>query len=134
MADYLTNDTDLTSVADAIRTKGGTSDPLTYPAGFVSAIEAIPTGSSARYIKPSWSNEMWVNSEITTDGNYTYAEVMAVGTPGSTMYIRTMGDYALDRIVRDDTGTTVPFTTISARNYSFTMPDASVTYYLYYDD
>ena len=43
--DYLTNDTDLTSVADAIRTKGGTSSPLTYPAGFVSAIAAIPTGS-----------------------------------------------------------------------------------------
>jgi len=44
MADYLTNDTDLTSVADAIRAKGGTSASLTYPTGFVSAIQAIPTG------------------------------------------------------------------------------------------
>lgn len=44
MADYLTTDTELTSVADAIRAKGGTSDSLTYPDGFVSAIEAIPTG------------------------------------------------------------------------------------------
>lgn len=42
--DYLTNDTDLTSVADAIRTKGGTSSPLTYPSGFAAAIAAIPTG------------------------------------------------------------------------------------------
>lgn len=46
MADYLTTDTELTSVANAIRTKGGTSASLVYPAGFVSAIEAIPTGST----------------------------------------------------------------------------------------
>lgn len=44
MADYLTTDTELTSVANAIRAKGGTSAALTYPAGFVTAIEAIPTG------------------------------------------------------------------------------------------
>ena len=37
-------DTDLTSVANAIRTKGGTSAQLAFPAGFVSAIQAIPTG------------------------------------------------------------------------------------------
>lgn len=44
MADYLTTDTELTAIADAIRTKGGTSASLTYPNGFVSAINAIPTG------------------------------------------------------------------------------------------
>lgn len=44
MANYLTTDTELTSVADAIRAKGGTSAQLTYPAEFVSAIQAIPTG------------------------------------------------------------------------------------------
>ena len=37
-------DADLTSVANAIRTKGGTSADLAFPAGFVSAIDAIPTG------------------------------------------------------------------------------------------
>lgn len=42
--DYLTNDTDIKKVADAIRAKGGTSDPLAYPTGFVSAIQAIQTG------------------------------------------------------------------------------------------
>ena len=44
MAEYLTNDIELTSVADAIREKGGTSDPLTYPDGFASAVRAIQTG------------------------------------------------------------------------------------------
>ena len=42
--EYLTNDIELTSVADAIRAKGGTSGTLVYPNGFVSAINAITTG------------------------------------------------------------------------------------------
>ena len=37
-------DTDLTAVADAIRTKGGTSASLAFPNGFVDAIDAIETG------------------------------------------------------------------------------------------
>lgn len=41
---YLTTNTELASVADAIRSKGGTSSPLVYPTGFVSAINAIATG------------------------------------------------------------------------------------------
>ena len=44
MAEYLTNTTDLTKVASAIREKGGTSDSLVYPDGFVTAIQAIQTG------------------------------------------------------------------------------------------
>lgn len=44
MTDYIVRDTQLTSVANAIRTKGGTSDPMAFPDGFVSAVEAIPTG------------------------------------------------------------------------------------------
>lgn len=47
MSTYLVDSTDLTSVADAIRTKGGTSAQLEFPAGFVSAVEAIPTGGGA---------------------------------------------------------------------------------------
>lgn len=45
MADYRATSTEFTAVADAIRTKGGTSAQLTWPNGFVSAIQAIPTGS-----------------------------------------------------------------------------------------
>ena len=44
MAELLTNTTDLTKVASAIREKGGTSDPLVYPDGFVAAIGNIQTG------------------------------------------------------------------------------------------
>lgn len=37
-------DTDLTAIANAIRTKGGTSAQLAFPAGFVSAINDISGG------------------------------------------------------------------------------------------
>ena len=43
MAEYLTNTTDLTAVANAIRAKGGTTAPLVYPDGFVTAIQSIDT-------------------------------------------------------------------------------------------
>lgn len=39
-------DADLTSVANAIRTKGGTSAQLAFPSGFVSAVQAIETGET----------------------------------------------------------------------------------------
>lgn len=40
-------DADLTSIANAIRTKGGTSAQLAFPQGFVSAIEAISGGGGS---------------------------------------------------------------------------------------
>ena len=44
MAYRKVDDTSLASVADAIRSKGGTSDALVFPDGFVSAISAIQAG------------------------------------------------------------------------------------------
>ena len=44
MAEYLAKSEDLTAVADAIRAKGGTDAQLTFPDGFVSAVQAITTG------------------------------------------------------------------------------------------
>lgn len=44
MSDYIVDSADLTSVANAIRTKGGTSAQLSFPTGFISAIGNIPTG------------------------------------------------------------------------------------------
>lgn len=46
MAEYLTNDTDLKAVADAIRTKAGSTAQLSFPDGFVSAVNGIQTGGS----------------------------------------------------------------------------------------
>lgn len=45
MANYVSTDTDLAAVADAIRAKGGTSAQLEFPADFISAIGDIPSGT-----------------------------------------------------------------------------------------
>lgn len=44
---YLTNTSELTAIADAIREKGETTAQLSYPAGFISAISAIETGGGS---------------------------------------------------------------------------------------
>lgn len=44
MANYKVTDTELTGIANAIRTKGGTQAQLEFPTGFVTAIGNIPTG------------------------------------------------------------------------------------------
>lgn len=44
MAEYLVTDTDLTTIADAIRAKSGTTEQSNFPGGFVSAISAIEAG------------------------------------------------------------------------------------------
>ena len=50
MAEYLMDTTDLTKIASAIRAKGGTSDSLVYPDGFVTAIQAIQTGTELKIV------------------------------------------------------------------------------------
>jgi len=42
LVDSAALDANLTSVANAIRAKGGTSGPMAFPTGFVAAVEAIP--------------------------------------------------------------------------------------------
>ena len=46
MAEYLVQDTSLTAVADAIREKGGTTAPLSFPAGMAKAVRDIPSGGT----------------------------------------------------------------------------------------
>lgn len=53
MSTYLVDSADLTAVADAIRTKGGTSASLAFPQGFVDAVEAIETGGGDSWQRPA---------------------------------------------------------------------------------
>lgn len=46
MAEYLVQGASLTTVADAIREKGGTSEPLSFPAGMAKAVRGIPSGGT----------------------------------------------------------------------------------------
>ena len=44
MAEYLVQGESITAVADAIREKGGTTAPLSFPAGMVEAVRNIQSG------------------------------------------------------------------------------------------
>ena len=50
LVDSVQLDSDLAAVADAIRSKGGTSAQLSFPSDFVSAIGAIETGGGGNSI------------------------------------------------------------------------------------
>lgn len=44
MAEYLVQDKSLTAIANAIREKGGTTAPLSFPAGMAEAVRNIQSG------------------------------------------------------------------------------------------
>lgn len=50
VVDSASLDSKLTQVADAIRTKGNTSADLQFPSGFISAIQAIQTGTELQIV------------------------------------------------------------------------------------
>lgn len=76
-------DSDLASVANAIRTKGGTSAQLAFPQGFVSAVQNIQTG-----ITPTGTKQITITENGTTTENVAqYAGVeISVNVP-------TQGEY-----------------------------------------
>lgn len=81
MADKLVNstqlDSDLTSVANAIRTKGGTSASLSFPSGFVTAIGNISTGGGSTLI----------TKNITANGTYNASSDNADGYSSVTVAV-----------------------------------------------
>lgn len=71
MADYKVIDAekldaDLTTVADAIREKGGTTEPLEFPLGMKTAVEAIQSGGGSGnipkkgFVPTEWSDDGYV--------------------------------------------------------------------------
>lgn len=75
-------DADLTSVADAIRAKGGTSGNLVFPSGFVSAVNDLPqmTGDMAWLGKDAQQ----VSGEFYSKVDYLKNTLYASWTPSST--------------------------------------------------
>ena len=76
MATKTIQDSSLTAVANAIRTKGGTSAQLEFPAGFVSAIQNIPTGGGGFSATPKDVN--FYDYDGTIVDSYTAAEFAAL--------------------------------------------------------
>lgn len=84
-------DADLTSVANAIRTKGGTSASLAFPAEFVSAIQAIPSGGSGEWTSEGIANGSEPSGSIVLTGTriaiysfYNRDNITNVSAPNAT--------------------------------------------------
>lgn len=74
-------DIDLTSIANAIRTKGGTSAQLAFPAGFVSAVEAIPTGGAVDDLDKMIAGTLQsIESDTTAVRDYAFYKMTSLKT------------------------------------------------------
>ena len=85
MADYKVTDTELTSIANAIRTKGGTQAQLEFPTGFVSAVQAIPTGGGVIVPLSATQNGVYTPPSG-TDGYAPVTVNVSGGGGGITVY------------------------------------------------
>lgn len=84
MSDYKVTDSELISIANAIRTKGGTSSPLAFPNGFTSAVEAIPAGGSSILISKSITANGTYNASSDNADGYSAVTVNVSGSGGGS--------------------------------------------------
>ena len=78
MSNYIAADTDLAAIADAIRTKGGTSAPLTFPGGFEDAIAGIQSGGQSVVLLASGS---YTKTDAPSGSGSVNIPVSYTGTP-----------------------------------------------------
>lgn len=98
LVDSAVLDADLTSVADAIREKGGTSESLAFPAGFVSAIGDISGGGGKIASGSIYVQSEGTSLDIPLEGANTYKyfalwlEDMYIKKPGYKVFFCVIAD------------------------------------------
>ena len=122
MAEYLTNTTDLTLVADAIRTKGGTTELLTYPDEFVTAIQAIQTG-----IVPQLIVTVSAGATVTaTNGSKTVTGT-SDNTGVCTLAVTEIGTWSVSATLNGQTSNTKTVSITDTYMVSLTFFSADIT-------
>ena len=121
MAEYLTNTTDLTKVASAIREKGGTSAPLIYPDGFVTAIQAIQTGTELQIIVTVESGA----TVTATKGSLSVSGTSVNGT--CTLIVPEAGTWSVKATLSGQTSNTKNITFTDSYTTSLTFFNATIT-------
>lgn len=117
MSDYKVTDSELTGIANAIRTKGGTSSPLVFPNGFTSAIGAIPTGGGSTLITKNITQNGTYDAEDDDADGYSSVIVNVSGGGGDTV--------AFVRCIYDVSGA------VTATNGTYTLVSDSSGLYVF---
>ena len=119
MTEYLTNNTDLKKVADAIRTKGGTSAALSYPDEYVSAINAITTGTELKIVV-----SVTTGATVTaTKGGLSVSGISANGT--CTLVVPEAGTWSVNATLNGKTSETKSVSFVDS--YALTISFVSAT-------
>lgn len=86
MAEYLVQGESITAVADAIREKGGTTAPLSFPEGMASAVRDIPSGGTdiSLGITAAAVGQTIKVKAVDTDGKPTAWEAVDMASGGET--------------------------------------------------
>ena len=115
VVDSASLDSKLTQVADAIRTKGNTSADLQFPSGFISAIQAIQTGTELKIIVSVTSGA----TVTATKGNLSVSGTSVNGT--CTLIVPEAGTWSVKATLGGQTSGTksVTFTDRYAVTLSF---------------
>lgn len=110
MAIKTVQDSSLTSVANAIRQKGGTSAPLKFPTEFVRAVQNIPSGITPSGTKQVSITENGVRTEDVT--NYASAQITANVPQMQRSILRPdavkVESWSYDKLWIEDEGETLP--------------------------
>ena len=121
MAEYLTNTTDLTKVASAIREKGGTTAQLVYPDGFVTAIQAIQAGTELQII-------VTVESGATVTATKGILSVSGTSVNGTcTLTVPEAGTWSVKATLNGQTSNTKNITFTDSYTTSLTFFSATIT-------
>ena len=121
MTELLTNTTDLTKVAAAIREKGGTSDSLVYPDGFVTAIQTIQTGVELKIVVSVTSGA----TVTATKGSKVVSGTSVNGT--CTLTVPEAGTWSVKATLNGKTSDTKSVTFTDSYTTSLTFFSATIT-------
>lgn len=119
VVDSASLDSKLTQVADAIRTKGNTSADLQFPSGFISAIQAIQTGTELQIIVTVTSGA----TVTATKGSKVVSGTAANGT--CTLTVPEEGEWTVSATLGGETSTSNIVNVTSS--YDTTLVFASTT-------
>lgn len=115
-------DSDLISIANAIRTKGGTSAQLEFPNGFISAVQAIPTGGS-----PTGTKQITTNGTGIDVASYAYADVAvpnsySAGDEGKVVSNGTLVSQISDTVTTNNTYDTTLISSLTVNVNGGSLP------------